>query len=163
MHARFIEMIKKGTTDPIVAKNWHLNMTPVIEKKLREDRLFLITLLRATIKERDKERMYWHDIGRKVVSDVRDIKNALRDFYKEFPPPVITLLNDSIAHEPGAQLFLSRTELTQSLPDKPLTQIFGGKHAGQLIYRDNDNGALFKVPNIWYNQPGKRKVICFDF
>lgn len=123
--------------------------------------LFSVPIIRKEIAELDKViDILSEKFGNQVIT-VIDLKNqkeiyinlieTLRSKYSE---PVVNYFDDKIEYDASWQQLFNEVPFSQGLPQKPLTLINSMSH-GTLLYRDDEN-KIYKVPNIWYNQPSKR-------
>ncbi len=86
--------------------------------------------------------------------DHETLVEILDAFVAKWPEPITIIIEDKLAFDPHWMQYMEIAKYTQHLPHHPMTLINDVQKDGTLIFKDGDT--FYKVPNIWYNQPGKR-------
>jgi hypothetical protein len=151
MTCRAIDILKEGTTDPSVAKNWHYN--GVIEDALKEIK---------SCKELDASLV---SVGSEPVcsAEIREFQNLVDAFLMRFPAPTIRMIEDKIdVIDPlPAKWALLPTERTR--PAIPLICRNDIACAPYIIYESPLTGDIHKVYNTHNNGPNKLTVKTYIY
>lgn len=93
-----------------------------------------------------------------MIDDHLALQDAFHRFEVAFPEPITHVMNDNIKFDPNWMDYWDMAEIKPSLPLVPLTLINSMEHQ-TLLYTDTRDCKVYKVPNIWYNQPSNRARI----
>ena len=147
-----IDLLRKGTESVYVAKNWHqqgvISEAEGEIEKLSND----INLFTENSVEVDA-----------FSADLIDIKQLLAKFLTQWPAPLVESIYDKIKPLDKIPSAWHSLELEQSRPRESLICRSDAIRSSVLFYENGDSGRIHKVPNIWYNQPNRAKVITYTY
>lgn len=138
-----LDLLRAGTDDPDLAKNWHMRAMPGIDQGIAERKKLI-----ADLKEAGPE---LNEQAEEFAKELEEAQGALELFLERWPRPVREVLDDR--NEPiEIPSDWYRIELTQSLPKRPMTlRTPDSKWTGTLFWQDDD-GTVYRVPNVHYNR-----------
>jgi hypothetical protein len=151
-----IAILTNATDDPDVAKNHHLHVVPSVLENIEEhDKVArLIKDANGGVESDDS----------KLMSDSADeMRKVVEGFYAKWPAPVIENIEDVFDIQDEIPTAYWGLTLMHSRPLIPLVALNDPKTSATIFYKDDLTGAVFKVPNIWYNQPNRARSIRWSF
>lgn len=151
-------ILQNITDDPDVAKNHHMHAVPPLRQKIR-DLLDVATSLKKC-EDRGDENI--ENLILEIDADIGKYATILTKFFETWPPASTENILDTTEEVDKFPAEWWSIPLSQSLPSVPLVCYFRtgttSKTAHVLFYKHPETGEMFKVPNIWYNQPDKRTL-----
>ena len=150
-----INLLSENTDSASVAKNWHENgVIEKVEKQIKELHLILESIHDSELDEEVKD--FERSLKEMVV-----IKNR---FLAKWPKPTTREIKDEVdSNQPIPASWHQSLPLLQSRPPIALTCLSNVKTDHVLFYKNEATGDVYKVVNIWYNQPNRCRLIEYSY
>ncbi|KLV03516.1 hypothetical protein ABT56_18965 [Photobacterium aquae] len=143
------DLLRTGTNDAAVAKNWHRSLVPLVRKDLN----LRIIQRRSAVPDTEYYSL--------LDSEIADIESLLDRFFRQWPPAKVREIQDTISPR-TIKIAEWQTGLSDDLPLKSLTLISQPTERF-LFYLDTENGDVFKVINTAKNRPNMRQIVTWSY
>lgn len=150
-----INLLSTNTTSASVAKNWHENgIIEDVEKHIKELHSVLESVNASGLNAETKD-------FEKSLKEMVVIKNR---FLAKWPKPKIREIKDAVdSNQSIPASWHQSLPLLQSRPPTSLTCLSNVKTDHVLFYKNEATGDIYKVVNIWYNQPNRCRLIEYSY